>query len=148
MRNSFFAFATVLALSVVGCGDDSTTVTTGTDMARDIASPVLDLTSLNTSTCGDLLGCTNACTTAACSTACVKKGTTSAQADYKALISCIDTACPQNPAVDGGTNAACSYDATSGNFIDKAACDACVSGAQQTGGACVTILATCNSDGA
>ena len=107
----------------------------------------LDLSVVSgTDTCSDIVACTNACATAACNTACIKKGSVVAQNDYKALTTCIDTACPQNPSVDGGTNAACSYDSITGNFINKAACDACVSNSQMTGGPCVTTLATCNAN--
>ena len=98
-------------------------------------------------TCGDLIDCGNACTTQACLTACVKKGTTSAQSTYKALGDCIDKACPSATAVDGGNNPACALDST-GKLVDKTKCDKCVSDSQMTGGACKAALDACAADGA
>jgi hypothetical protein len=150
MRNVLFAFAAVLALGtlsmgVVGCGDDSTVSVQ--DLGKD-GPTTLDL-SMNTatSTCGDLIDCGNACTTQACLTACVKKGTASAQAAYKALGDCIDTACPSAMAADGGTPMPCDFNAA-GMLIDKTACDKCVSDTQATGGACKSKLDACAADGA
>jgi hypothetical protein len=100
-----------------------------------------------TATCGELVDCGNACTTQSCLTTCTKSGTVAAQAAYRALGNCIDVACPSQPIVDGGANMACAFN-SAGMLVDKAACDACVSKSQMTGGACKTELDACTADGA
>ncbi len=145
MRNSLFALATVLALSVIGCGDDTTV--TMTDMGKDGPATLdLTMTTTATDTCSDLITCGNACTTQACLTACIKKGTASAQSAYKALGDCIDKACPPIQAADGGPSSPCAFDST-GKFIDQAACSKCTSDSQMAGGACAAALMTCATDG-
>ncbi len=149
MRNVLFAFATVLALGAgaIGCGDD--TVSTVQDMGKD--GPVtLDLTMVtsNTDTCGDLIDCGNACTTQACITACIKKGTSSAQSTYGALGDCIDKTCPSGTVADGGAAKPCDFNAAGTMLLDKTACDKCVSDSQMTGGACKAALDACAADGA
>ncbi len=143
MRHSLLALVTALSLTVLGCGDDSTSAQM--DMTIDAKAPTGD-GGLPALSCGDLITCDNACNTPSCSTACVKKATTTAQSLYKALGDCIDKVCPQSELGDGGTAVACSYDSV-GNYIDQAACDACVMKSQDAGGACEAQLTACSNDG-
>jgi hypothetical protein len=134
----------LVSLGVVGCGDDTTMAVPPDMKTLDISGP--DFPGPST-TCGDLVDCGNACTTQACLTACVKKGSASAQAAYKALGDCIDVACPSQMAADGGTPQPCDFNAA-GMLVDKTACDKCVSDSQQTGGSCKSKLDACAADGA
>lgn len=146
MRNVLTVSALALCLGLIGCGDDTDTQI---DMQGDIAKVQLDLTvPPKTDTCGDLIGCGNACTTQACITACIKEGTASAQSTYNALGDCIDKACPSGTVADGGAAKPCDFNAAGTMLLDKVACDKCVSDAQKTGGSCKAALDACTADGA
>ncbi len=76
-------------------------------------------------------------------TACTAKGTTVAQAAYGALRRCVDVAWPVQPKQEGQPDLACSYDASTSQYLDDAACTACLATAQASGGSCGQLLAVC-----
>jgi hypothetical protein len=139
-------------------GPSNVDLSTRTPQLGDLAISV-DLSTFNEPPpprggCADLIACTNACTTTACSTTCHKMATAHANALNKTLDDCINAHCVTAP--DGGSGP-CSG-------TDQTACNTCVmntqSGKSPTGmtngictptndpvcGFCVDPLIACAND--
>jgi len=112
-----WAFFTLCTFTVAGCGDDSSSA----DMS---VGPDLSASGSN---CLQVVTCVQACpaaTQVTCAMGCAAKGTTKAQGQYTALISCAYGVCTQ--ANDGGTAACASATDTS------ASCVSCLATAAQS----------------
>jgi hypothetical protein len=93
--------ALLVAAAVGGCGDDSTSTTTG-DLSAAAAdlSVAADLSQLG---CGNILACVAGCgQNFVCQSGCRDAGTTAAKSDYDALAGCTAATCAPG---DGGTSA-------------------------------------------
>jgi hypothetical protein len=132
------ASITLLTISAVGCGDDTTSG--GVDMAvgPDMSAAAVDMAKLS---CAQVLSCAQACgTDLTCATGCVTKASTAAQGKFGALSACVIQQCGG----DGGMNACPIPPDTS------AGCQTCLSnvgtGSALPGNPCHTQFADCASN--
>jgi hypothetical protein len=122
----------------VGCGDDTSSGTSG-DMAAkaDMAAPGGDMA--KTATCAAILSCIGACgNNGACQTGCYTNASTTAQNGFNPLLACMVSNCGPG---DGGSGACTSPTDTSG------ACQLCLgmvfSGAMTAGMPCHAEFTNC-----
>lgn len=129
--------AIVAALTVIGCGDDTTSNNATEDLATvsDMAVP-LDMTPLS---CASILSCQAGCgQNLVCQAACRDSGTTAAKGLYDAFAGCVGLSCSS---ADGGSGACNSP------TDPRAGCQACLlntaTQAPTTTAACHAEYAAC-----